>query len=142
MPNYTERFSEVCALLGQIRGANVSTEQNTGYVSVANYHRVVIQIYPVSLGSALDVDIEQGTNTSGSGAKTVDSGNKDITVAQTDTTPSLIEIRTEELDVSGGFDCINVEVTPSAGSYFFAAIWGFVPRYAAVSTATLDSVTD
>jgi hypothetical protein len=142
MADYTERFSEVWSLLGSIRGANASTEQNTGYVSLANYHRVMVIVIPVSLGSALDVDLEQGTDTSGTGAKTVDSGGKDITVALADTAPSVIELRTAEMDVTGGFDCLNVEVTPTAGSYFWCGIFGGVPRFAPVSTTNYDSVTD
>jgi len=142
MADYTERFSEVWSLLGQIRAVAVATEQNTGYVSLANYHRAMIIVIPVSLGSDLDVDVEQGTTTAGAGAKTVDSGGKDITVQSTDTTPSIIELRTEELDVTGGFDCVNVEVTPTVASYFWVGIWGGVPRFAPVSTTNLDSVTD
>ena len=142
MADYTERFSEVWSLLGSITAANATTEQNTGYVSMANYHRAMVIIVPVSLGGALDVDMEQGTTTAGAGAKTLDSGNKDVTVAAADTAPSIIEIRTEEMDVSGGFDCLNVEVTPAAASYFWVGLWGGVPRFAAVSTTNLDSVTD
>lgn len=142
MADYTERFSEVWSLLGDIRAVAATTEQNTGYVSLANYHRAMIIVIPVSLTGALNVDIEQGTTTAGAGAKAVDSGNKDVTVAQTDTAPSVIELRTEELDVTGGFDCVNVEVTPGAASYFWTGIWGGVPRFAPVSTANLDSVTD
>ena len=142
MADYTERFSEVWSLLGQIRAVEATTEQNTGYVSLANYHRVMVEILPVSLTGALDVDVEQATTTAGAGAKTLDSGGKDVTVAQADTTPSIIEIRTEELDVTGGFDCINVEVTPGAASYFWVSIWGGVPRFAPVPTTNLDSVTD
>lgn len=142
MADYTERFSEVWSLLGQIRAVAATTEQNTGYVSLANYHRAMIIVIPVSLTGALDVDVEQATTTGGSGAKTVDSGGKDITVAQADTTPSIIELRTEELDVTGLFDCVNVEVTPAAAGYFWVGIWGGVPRFAPVSTTNLDSVTD
>lgn len=142
MADYTERFSEVWSLLGDIVAANATTEQNTGYVSLANYHRAMIMVVPISLGGDLDVDVEQGTTTAGAGAKTVDSGNKDITVASTDTAPSIIELRTEELDVTGGFDCVNVEVTPGAASYFSVTLWGGVPRFAPVSTTNLDSVTD
>ena len=142
MADYTERFSEVWSLLGSINGNNDSSEVNTGYVSLSSYHRAMIMVIPISLGGDLDVDLEQGTTTAGAGAKTVDSGNKDITVASTDTAPSIIELRTEELDVTGGFDCLNVEVTPAAASYFWVGLWGGVPRFAAVSTTNLDSVTD
>ncbi len=139
---YTERFSEVWSLLVEDVVASASTEQNSGYVSLANYHRCMIQIIPVSLGSDIDVDIEQATDTSGTSAKMLDSGGKDITVQSTDTAPSVIEIRTEELDVSNAFDCINVETTPTVASTYVVQIWGGVPRFAPVSTTNLDSVTD
>jgi hypothetical protein len=141
MADYTERFSEVWSLLGTITGNNDAAENNTGYISLANYHRVVVMVVPISLGSDLDVDLEQGTTTAGAGAKTVDSGGKDITVASTDTAPSLIELRTEEMDVTGGFDCLNVEATPTVASYYWVGVWG-MPRFSPVSTTNLDSVTD
>jgi hypothetical protein len=142
MADYTERFSEVWSLLDNDVISSASSEQNSGYVSLANYHRCMIQIIPVSLGSDIDVDIEQGTDTSGTGAKTFDSGNHDITVASTDTAPSIIEITTDELDVTNAFHCINVETTPTVASTYVVQIWGGVPRYAPVSTTNLDSVTD
>jgi hypothetical protein len=145
MADYTERFSEVWSLLADIDPASYTTEQNTGYVCLDRYHRAVVIIHCGVLGSGLDVDLEQGTDTSGSGGKTLDSGNKDITLTATtdNNTVSVIEIRTEELDVTGGFDCVNVEITPAGqGDIFGAQIWGGVPRYAPVSTTNLDSVTD
>ena len=57
------------------------------------------------------------------GAKTFDAGSKDITVAQADTAPSVIEIRSEEFDVDGGFDCLNVEVSRESTSRHAAAIF-------------------
>lgn len=145
--SYTERFSEAWQLIDHVYGAGVAanTETNTGYNSLANYHRVAIIIHPVSLGDALDVDIEQATDTSGTSAKTVDSGNKDIAVATADTAPSVIELRTAELDVSNSFDCVNVEITTANtgqnSNYFACEIWG-MPRFKPAATTTLDSVTD
>lgn len=142
---YTERFSERAALLADIDPASYSSEQNTGYVSLALYNRAVVIIHAGVLGQNVDVDLEQATDTSGTSAKPLDSGGKDITLtATTDNgTVSVIEIRGEELDVSNGFDCINLEMTPAGSSSIFGAqIWGFVPRYAPVSTTTLNSVTD
>lgn len=142
---YTARFSEVAALLGRINPASYSTEQNTGYVSLANYHRAVIIIHAGVLGQNVDIDIEQGTDTSGSGAKALAATAKDINLAATtdNNTVSVIEVRAEELDVANGYDCINVEATPASSSAIFCVeIWGLEPRYAPVSTAALDSVTD
>jgi hypothetical protein len=145
--DYTKRFSEEWQLVDVLYGDAVAanTESNTGYNSVANFHRVAIIIHPVDVNDALDVDIEQGTDTSGTGAKTVDSGSKDIAIATADTKPSVIELRMAEMDVAGGFDCLNVEVTTAdtagGGSEFAVEIWG-LPRYAPASTTNLDSVTD
>ena len=144
---YTARFSEQLELIDVLYGDAVAanTESNTGYSNLANYYRIVIVVHPVDVNDALDVDVEQATDTSGTSAKTLDSGAKDITVATTDTAPSVIEIRPEEFDVANGFDCMNVEVTTANtggnGNDFAVVIWGF-PHYAPAATTNLDSVTD
>lgn len=141
---YTNRFSEAAAYLGGINPASYAAEQNTGYVSLANYHRAVIIIHTGVIGGNLDIDIEEGTDTSGTGAQTFDAGGKDITkTATTDNnTVSLIEIRTEECDVANNYDCINVEVTPGAGGIFGVEVWGLEPRFAPVATTNVDTITD
>lgn len=144
MADYTERYSEVWSLLATIDPASHSAVQDTGYVSLANYHRGLIVVHTGVLGGNLDVDVEQAINTSGGSAKTLDSGNKDIALVATtdDDTVSVIEIRTAELDVDNRFDCINVEVTPASAGIFSVQLWGGVSRYQPVPTTNLDSVTD
>ena len=141
---YTARFSEQAAYLGGINPASYNSEQNTGYVSLANYHRAAVIIHAGVLGGNVNIDLEQGTDTSGTGAKTLDSGGKDVDlVATTDNnTVSVVEIRTDELDVANAFDCINVEVTPASAGIISVQIWGLEARYKPVSTSNLDSVTD
>lgn len=145
--SYTERFTEAWECLAATYGANVAhtTETNTGSVSLANFQRVAIIIHPVALNDALDVDIEEATSTAGAGLKPLASGGHDITVATADTKPSVIELRTDELDVEDGFDCINVEVTTAAtagsANYFVVEIWGLA-NYMPAATTNLDSVTD
>ena len=145
MADYTERFSEVAAYLGGINPASYTSEQNSGYVSLANYHRAVIIIHAGVLGQNVDIDIEAAQDTSGTGPGSFDTASKDILLTATtdNNTVSVIEIRTEELDIAGGDDCINVEATPAGASAIFGVqIWGLVPRFAPVPTTTLDSVTD
>jgi len=145
MSNYTERFSEMAAYLGGINPASYTSEQNSGYLSLENYHRAVIIIHAGVLGQNVDVDVEEGTDTSGTGVQTFDAGGKDITLTATtdNNTVSVIEIRTEECDVPNGYSCINLEMTPAGASAIFGAqVWGFVSRYKPVPTTTLDSVTD
>ena len=144
--SYTELFSEQWQLIDTVYalGVAANTETNSGAVAVNNFHRLVIIIHPMDINDALDVDIEQATSTSGT-LKSVDSGGKDITVATADTKPSVIEIAADELDVSGGYDCINVEITTADtagdGNDFCVEIWG-MPAYKPADTTLLDSVTD
>lgn len=143
--SYTERFSEVHAVLGTINPASYNSEQNSGYVSFANYHRGVIVIHAGVLGQDVDVDVEQATSTAGAGAKTFDSGNKDITLTATtdNNTVSIIEIKSAEFDVAGAFDCLNLEMTPAGSSSIFGAIiYGIESRFMPVPTTNVDTVTD
>lgn len=139
---YTERFSEGAALLASIHPASYNSEQNTGYVSLANYARAVVRIHCGALAGNLDVDLEEGTNTSGGSAQSFDAGGKDITITGTtdNNTVEIIEIKGEEF--TDGFNCINVEVTPGAAGIFDVEIWGLEPRYKPVATTALHSVTD
>jgi len=147
MPNATARFSEEWELVDVVYGDNIAanTETNSGYNACGNYQRLFVVIHPVDVNDALDVDIEQATTTAGAGGKSFDSGGKDITVATADTKPSVIEIRPEEFDVAGGFDCLQIEITTADtagnGNEFVAELWG-MPRFRPASTTNLDSVTD
>ncbi|HUW11209.1 MAG TPA: hypothetical protein VM537_15875 [Anaerolineae bacterium] len=144
---YTNRFCEQWELVDVVYGdaVAVNTETNSGYNSCAGYHRIAIIIHPVDVNDALDVDIEQGTTTAGAGAKTVGAAGHDITVATTDTAPSIIELCMDELDVDGGFDCVNVEITTAntggGANDFACAIYG-LPRFLPASTSNWDSITD
>ncbi len=145
MADFTERLSEVLYPLGKINPASYNAEQNTGYVNVANYHRVWIVIHAGVLGQNVDVDVEQALDTSGTSPKTLAAGSKDITLTATtdNNTISAIEIRGEEFDVANAYDCVNLEMTPAGSSSIFGAIvYGAVPRFAPVPTTNYDSVTD
>ncbi len=139
---YTNLFTERAELLGTINPASYNAEQNTGYVSLANYHRCAIILHCGVIGGNLDVDIEEGTDTSGTGAQTLDSGAFDITkTATTDNnTVSVIEFPTERLDVADDYDCVNVEVTPASAGIFSVEVWGLEPRFAPCTNSLLDVV--
>jgi len=140
----TARFSEQAAYLGGINPASHSTEQNTGYLSLANYHRAVVIIHCGVIGGNLDVDFEEATDTSASGAQSFNSAGKDIakTATTDNNTISIIEIDCDELDIADGYDCLNVEVTPASAGIFGVQVWGLEPRYAPVATSNVDSITD
>ena len=54
-----------------------------------------------------------------------------------------IEIRTEELDVEDGYDCIALGYTVgTAATLLSIEIYGLVPRYAPVATTAYDEIVD
>lgn len=144
--SFCERFSEQFQLIDVLYGDNVNgtTESNTGANLIENFARVVVIIHPVDINDNLDVDVEQAATAAGA-LKTVDANSKDVTIATTDTKPTVIEIRAEELDVTNRYCYLNIEVTTAGtnngGNEFVVEIWG-EPAYKPADTTNLDSVTD
>lgn len=137
-----EQFSEVAALLAKVDPASHSAVKNSGYVDLANYARAVVIIHCGVIGGDVSVVLTEAKDTAGTGAQSLDSGSKNVTkTATTDNnTVTVIEINSDELDVSNGYHCVNVAATPASAGIFSLQIWGVAPAYAPVSTASLDAV--
>ena len=150
MADYTERFTETAALLYNLAPISVTNGAiaYTSYVSLANYHRAAIVIHTgvMQSGSTVDAVVYQATTTAGAGSKvlTATKAITQLTQAGTDSNKDVcIEIRTEELDVAGGFDCIALGYTVgTAASILSIEIYGLVPRYAPVATTAWDEIVD
>lgn len=145
---YTARFTEQVAFLDRMDPDSFpAAEYNSGYNLLQQYHRavVILMVGDMGTGATVDMDIEQATDTSGTGAKAI-SGKSitQLTQAGSDSNKVVVvEIRTEELDVDGGFDCINAEVTVGTEAVELALlILGTEPRYPPVPTTTLEEVVD
>ena len=140
---YTERFSEVHQVLAHVPADSETAEVNSGYVNVANFHRVavLISVGDLAATATFDVDIEQATTTAGANAKAITGKSITQLTATDDDVVLIMELRTEELDVTNGFDCINVECTPATAAVEFAVIvLGCVPRFAPVSTTAVQEI--
>lgn len=150
MADYTERFTETAALLYNLAPVSVSNgaEAFTSYVSLANYHRAVIIIHTgvMQSGSTLDAVVHEATDTSGTSPQHLGSSKAitQLTQAGGDSGKDVaIEIRTEELDVDDGYDCIALGYTVgTAATMLSIEIYGLVPRYAPVSTTAWDEIVD
>lgn len=125
-------FAENFDVIDKGTFANVTTEQNTGYVSVAGYDRIVVIIHALVVGTTVDADIEIGVDSDGTSAVTL----KSITqlVAADDGDLICIDIRPDELNNPANtsvmnFDYLNVEVTPSGAAYVSVLVLG-VRKYA------------
>lgn len=150
MADFTERFSEVACLLYNLAPVSVSNgaEAFTSYVSLANYHRAAIIIHTGVMASnaTLDAVVHQATDTSGSSPKHLSPSKAitQLTQAGSDSNKDvIIEVRTEELDVAGGFDCIALGYTVgTAATLLSIEIYGLVPRFAPVDVTAWDEVVD
>lgn len=141
--SYTEEFSEVHALLDKMGSADAAAEENSGYFSVAQYHRIAIVLHAVQVTTSLDVDVEIATDNAATGVHTL----KSITqlTADDDGAVVVIEIRGEELGKpasasSYNYDWINVEVTPVGACTYSLLVYGLEPRYGAVSQTPFAEV--
>jgi hypothetical protein len=147
MTVYTERFTEYSSLLLHDEEAYAAGVYTSGYVSMANYHRaaLVFAVLTMGAGATIDVAIRQATDTAGASAKAITDKNlTQLTQAGGDaSTISAIELRTEELDVTGGFDCICVRVTVTVDICLCAwQLYGIVPRFKPVGTTGWNEVVD
>ena len=127
---YTHRFTEVHETPGHAIDTwaiGVHTAQT--YVSVANHQRAVVLLFTgeMSQGATLDLLLMQATDALGANAKVI--AGKAITqlnAALGDTNDRVaIEVRTEELDVDGGFSFVGAIMT-IAGGAVEACVTGFL----------------
>lgn len=144
MPAYCERFTEVHKVLDRIFPTSHAGGVSTAWVSVQTYHRVFVEIVTGNMVNPLDVSIWQATNDAGAGAKIV--SGKEITQLNggDDNNAVGIELRTEELDVDGGFDHIRVQtLNGGAGGNTYAVVaYGIVGRFLPTGTTEWDEVID
>lgn len=140
--SYTARFTEVNELLERLPPLTYNGGVSTNWFAVNDYHRIVVIVSAGTLTGTLDVAVFQATNLAGGSAKIVTGKAITQLAATEDEEIAAIEIRTEELDVDGGFDCLRVQTTSSAANVFEVLVFGFVPRYAAVGTTEWDEVVD
>jgi hypothetical protein len=93
--------------------------------------------------ATLDAKLQQASAAAGTGAKDItDKAITQLTQAGSDGNSLVgIELRTEELDVNGGFEYVRFSVTIAVADCAYAAtLFGVEPRYAAVSTTAYDEV--
>ena len=146
MAESTARFTEQWALIGKITPASYTSEQNSGRLNLANYHRAVVIIINGALGTdtTLDSDIEQADAASGGTLKAI--SGKSITqltdVGGDDDKVVAVEIDCDELDVDGGFEYINVELTPAVSTAICGALVFGLPRYKPAIVTEYDEVVD
>ena len=137
--SYTEKFTEVHEPLTQLWPVSAGVATTTSaFVSLATYHRavLVIDVGVMGQGATLDIHLHQATDTTGANQKNITGkAITQLTQAGADSDSRVaIELRTEELDVNGGFDCVGVVMTVGVSAVIMSwTLWGIISRYNAVA---------
>lgn len=145
---YTERTTEVTAVLGgAFPDSYAIGTHDTAYINISNYHRVFVFLIvgEMQAGATLACSLRQATSTAGAGAKAITGKSiTQLTQAGGDGNDYIgIELRSEELDVAGGFDCISLRIVIAGAAVEAAAgMLGTVPRYVPVGTTTWTEIVD
>ena len=148
---YTEQFTEVHDVLATIPPLAVNAGvgvHNSGYVSMADYHRafVWLDLGEALAGATLDVALTQATSVAGAGAialTNIAGGTKSpVQLVVADAGGHVgIEIRSEELDVTNRYVFIQAAVTIAGDTYYYdLVIFGIVSRYEAVGVTDFVQV--
>lgn len=115
---YTERFSEGHALLTSISPVSATVVNTPVWVDTSLYPRLVAKLKTglIAAGGIVNMKLQQATSAAGANAKDI-TGKAIVPLADTDdNVDRWIELRTEELDVDGGFRYVGCLVTPSVGA--------------------------
>jgi hypothetical protein len=105
----------------------------TGWLSMADCQAVLAVVHTGVLGAAATVDakLRQAQDAAGTGAK--DITGKAVTQlvkATNDNAQVMINCRSDELDVNGGFGFVQLSITVgTAASLISAEVFGFYHRY-------------
>lgn len=147
--SYTERFTEVHYPLVGIAPAvySAASEVITSYVSLANYHRAVLMIHlgAFAAGGTVVFRLLQATSTAGASPKgiptTATQDKITSTLTAADSGWVSIELRTEELDVANGYDCVAFGYDVDTNTVALeATLYGIVSRFDPVPTTNYNEI--
>ena len=139
---YCEEFSEVHKVLDHIEPASHAGGLSTNWCDMSTYHRAFVLIECGSIVTTLDVAVWQATDQTGAGAKAVTSKSITQLAGGDDNALVGIELRTEELDVTNGFNWIRVQTDNGGGggNTYSVVLFGIVTRYAPVGHTEFDEI--
>lgn len=146
--SFTERFSEVAYPLIIEHADSIGPAATaSAWVNMANYHRGVLalDVGDMVATATLDAALWQASDSTGTGAKVIAGKSiTQLTQAGGDGDEVVcIELKTEELDVSGGFEYVKVLLTTGTAAVEYSYIfYGIEPRFAPVPTTNWSEIVD
>ena len=128
--------SELFSVLATIDPASQAAgTASTGWVSAGNHHNLLAMVQSGVLGASatLDAKLQQATDSTGTGAKDI-TGRAITQLTQAASGSSkqvLINLRSDDLDVTNGYAYVRLSVTVGvAASLTAAQLLGVNPRFA------------
>jgi hypothetical protein len=133
------------AIVGVISPQSATTAQSTGWVNAGLYEslQAVLLLGALTTNATVDAKLEQATTSGGAGVKDV--AGKAVTqlteVGTDDDKQVIINLKSEDLDVAGGFAFVRLTVTPATAAALIAGLLlGWDARYGPAHAATVDEV--
>lgn len=126
--------------------ANAASTFTSDWVNCENFHQImaIVQVGILVASGTLDAKLMQATDSNGTGAKNISTANAQITQVTTagNDTQQIITVRTDSLDVAGGFSFVALRMTHgTAGGDSAGLVLGLNPRYAPADDLDLASVS-
>jgi hypothetical protein len=115
-----QRISEQAAVLGVISPVSQGAGTiSTGWISARDFRRftAIVQTGVLGASATVDAKLEQATSSGGAGVKDV-SGKAitQIVKASGDDAQAIIDLRDDELDMTGGFSYFRLSITVAAAA--------------------------
>lgn len=145
---FNEQFAEVVAPIGKAGDNSYSTPQDSGWVYVGDYNRIVVLINAQAIGTSLAVKVDLATDSSGSNL--VSDWRHITTLTSVPAQPDIIEIIATELGYPTGgtpavptgtnYSYIKVTATPTGTVAAGILILGVSPKQAPVDSALWNEI--
>ena len=146
--SYTQRFTEVNQPSGELYPALKAVGVHRGaWISMSNHQRAIfiVQVGDMTALSTLDFEVQQGDAAAPTVVKAITGkAITQLTAAGGDGNDLVaVEVRTEELDVSGGFEYLRALLTVGTETVNCAVLaLRFIPNYPPVSTSGWTEIVD
>ncbi len=146
--SYTQRFTEVNQPGGELYPAlKAAAVHNGAWLPMSNHQRAIfiVQVGAMTALSTVNFIVQQATNAAGAGVKAITGkAITQLTQASGDGNDLVaVEVRTEELDVSGGFVYIRGQLTVGTDTAYVGVLaLRFIPNYPPVVTTGWTEIVD
>ena len=144
--SFTEQFTEVNQVGGELYPALKTVAAHTGaWLPLSNHQRAIfiVMVGAMTTLATLDFSVQQASDSSGTGVKAITSkAITQLTAAGGDGNDLVcVEVRSEELDVSNGFEYVRGLLTVGTATVYCCLLpIRFIPNYPPVSTSAWTEI--